>query len=577
MRRRSQAAGQIDLFAAPVPAPAAAPAPANDAPPHPAESLAPPPWALTPERKRVLEFLVLLGPSSVQAIGEALTSSTAPALDVDGVLVGMLPYGVVERHEQGWASTEKGYREVVAAHGLTANVESPAPAPQKPRARSADDLGDPAEIAAEIEEDMRGALDAIEGLTRELEQPQRSTAGEVWVVYAHTEEIQPAIIQASSRWSAEREVSFALGLSSSQCFAVPARSALLAGAVPIEQHPDRKQEAAGDLGDRIKHALDGLNDSAQMALDQLRTAHAEVLGCSVEELAAKREEEAAAKAKSLPVQRGKAAKRRADAPALEAGMRELTDRQRELLALVDVDPKTNRVIYTREEHVPDWAALKLVVEALGGKWVTNGKKTRGGWAFPDDVDAMDMIVAARDRGVVLDPKLLGFFFTSDELGDHLVARLQIQPGERVLEPSAGDGTLALAVRHAQPEARVSCVELLPDNRGKLTGHGFELIGDDFLKLRPEDHAPFDVVVANPPFGAGRPEIHHTKHMLRFLRPGGRMAAILPQGVQYRQDSLTTQFRDELARLGAAIEDNPPGAFREAGTMIKTVSAWLTKA
>ena len=246
------------------------------------------------------------------------------------------------------------------------------------------------------------------------------------------------------------------------------------------------------LGDAIEAALGDAIERADADIARLNQLHADILGCKVEELEArlatekaeqdreKADRKAEAKAQRLPTPQnapadlapparrargGRGAGAAAPAGAsLADGMRRLTARQVELLALVDVDRKTNRVVFTREEHVPDWAALKQAVEAIGGTWRGKTKNVRGGWAFPDEIDAMDAIRCALASGAIFDSKLLGFFPTSAELADAIVARLAIRPGDRVLEPSAGKGAIALAVRRACPGAEVVCVELVPEHQ-----------------------------------------------------------------------------------------------------------------
>ena len=198
--------------------------------------------------------------------------------------------------------------------------------------------------------------------------------------------------------------------------------------------------------------------------------------------------------------------------------------------------------------------------------------------FPDEIDAADAIAQARATGTVFDPTVAGLFETNDDLADALVARLNLRPGDRALEPSAGKtGALAQAVRRACPEAEIVCVELIPDHVEELRALGFNAIAADFLELGPADlGGSFDVVVANPPFGAGRVELHHLRHMLGFLAPGGRLGAIMPQSLEFRDDAFTTETRATLEEHGARYETNAPGSFREAGTMASTVSVWLTE-
>src|SRR6478735_1303752 len=108
---------------------------------------------------------------------------------------------------------------------------------------------------------------------------------------------------------------------------------------------------------------------------------------------------------------------------------------------------------------------------------------------------------------------------------------------RILEPSAGTGNLIAAVLESQPEAHVVAVEVNAALAGELmrkyaNGKDCSVICGDFLKLQPEktpdiNCSPFDAVIMNPPFGGGAWR-EHLRHAWRFVMPGGRLAAVLPQ-------------------------------------------------
>ncbi|HWA29171.1 MAG TPA: hypothetical protein VG734_26205 [Lacunisphaera sp.] len=268
------------------------------------------------------------------------------------------------------------------------------------------------------------------------------------------------------------------------------------------------------------------------------------------------------------------------APAADAsgeiGKRRLTHRQRELLACVRVED--NFAVYAREERIPDWNELKTTMLALGGKWKTASKKRPGGFEFADDADAAELVRLALESGEIFDPKAADFFWTNDELADELAAFVDPRPGDFVLEPSAGKGALAKAILRACPKAYLVCIEPFPPNRVELKKLGFEIGGDDFLTIAgPEEFAcEFSGVIMNPPFG-GRADIRHITHALKFLRSGGRLAAIASAGVKYRQDRLATEFRALIAKHGGEIVDNPAGSFAAAGTGVSTVTVRLRKA
>ena len=101
-------------------------------------------------------------------------------------------------------------------------------------------------------------------------------------------------------------------------------------------------------------------------------------------------------------------------------------------------------------------------------------------------------------------------------------------------------------------------------QGLFSDGGLEL--GDFLKAAPVQK--FDRVVMNPPFSR-QADIDHVTHAARFLKPGGRMVAIMSAGTIFRQNSKAVAFRGWLEALGGTLEDLPDGAFKASGTMVRT--------
>lgn len=134
-------------------------------------------------------------------------------------------------------------------------------------------------------------------------------------------------------------------------------------------------------------------------------------------------------------------------------------------------------------------------------------------------------------------------------------------GLRVLEPSAGIGTLADAASSAG--GSVSCCEVLPALREILAEKGYPLIGSDFLELG-EPLGTFNAVLMNPPFERGQ-DARHIMHAWRHLKPGGVLVAVCSEGPFYRQDKASAEFRAWVSAVVAVHEFEsiclPDGAFR----------------
>jgi len=201
------------------------------------------------------------------------------------------------------------------------------------------------------------------------------------------------------------------------------------------------------------------------------------------------------------------------------------------------------------------------LEAAGGKW---NKKARAHVFEGDAGDALDQLVTT---GEYRDTKReLQQFYTPPALAATLVQLAFVKPGSEVLEPSAGRGAIAQELRVAG--AKVSCVELDPKNAQALHAAGFEDVRNcDFLST-PAVRA-FDAVVMNPPF-AGRADIRHVTHALGFVKRGGWLIAVMSAGVQFREDAIGRDFRALVAKRDGFIREVEDGAFKEAGTMVRTV-------
>jgi len=164
--------------------------------------------------------------------------------------------------------------------------------------------------------------------------------------------------------------------------------------------------------------------------------------------------------------------------------------------------------------------------------------------------------------------------------------LNIQPGETVLEPSCGTGSLAVWAEAAG--ASVIANEIDPRRRVLAQTLGFETYGFDgeFIDDLLPGHLIPDVVLANPPFSssAGRVQrnsieygFHHVDSALRRLKNGGRFAIILGENGSPRSRH-GHRFWDYLhpeIQLRAFVE-LPGKEFYPNGTSVETTLIIGTK-
>lgn len=120
-----------------------------------------------------------------------------------------------------------------------------------------------------------------------------------------------------------------------------------------------------------------------------------------------------------------------------------------------------------------------------------------------------------------------FFPTPRGLVERMIQIANLDPSMTVLEPSAGKGNIALAIRAAG--CKVVCIEKVFTLAQHLESLGLECACSDFLTKEPE---PFDRVILNPPFERGIDE-DHILHAVKFLKPGGRLVGVISAGTASR--------------------------------------------
>lgn len=248
-----------------------------------------------------------------------------------------------------------------------------------------------------------------------------------------------------------------------------------------------------------------------------------------------------------------------------------------VLAVLSGARGEGRVAYLPEGQLDRKLYLHVndVLEGLGGAW---SRKLKG-HLFPEGTDVAALLDAAVVTGEYVSPKdvaaAFNFFRSPPAVVEAIVERLDIRPGHRVLEPSAGDGAICDGVRAACPRAVLDAVEIQDDLRAKLEAKRYPLVGRDFLDLRPTPERPYDRIAMNPPF-RGQADIEHVVHALSLLNPGGRLVAIMSAGTRFRHNKKAEAFRGLLQALDAEVEDLPEGSFLESGTGVQTILVTINK-
>lgn len=172
---------------------------------------------------------------------------------------------------------------------------------------------------------------------------------------------------------------------------------------------------------------------------------------------------------------------------------------------------------------------------------------------------------------------IDYFATPEPLGEKMVEWLHAQPGDSLLEPSAGDGAIARWMPNntsntvVEPSNDLQARLMRNVNNVKLFKSGFELM---------DLHNKFNGIVMNPPFGlGGKTAIEHVAKAYKHLKDGGRLIAIIPDGPAankrfdkwFNGDPDASRWQDRGVRDGVimATINLPDITFKRAGTAVRT--------
>jgi hypothetical protein len=216
-----------------------------------------------------------------------------------------------------------------------------------------------------------------------------------------------------------------------------------------------------------------------------------------------------------------------------------------------------------------YVAVDKVLKLLGGKWHRKERVHLFEQPIREKFDAVIL------TGEICDlQKELQFFETPDAVVEELL--VGILHGAVVLEPSAGKGAIVGGLlelgcyidMYELHEPFHAELEALDSPTGEEPSH-VKLCGTDFLDAEPEPL--YDAVVANPPFTAQQ-DVDHVSHMIGFLKKGGRLAAVMSNGVTFRQTKKTLALLEKLSEDMQMFEITPlpEGAFKASGTGVNTV-------
>lgn len=172
-------------------------------------------------------------------------------------------------------------------------------------------------------------------------------------------------------------------------------------------------------------------------------------------------------------------------------------------------------------------------------------------------------------------KDLQFYPSPPHVVEQVLKDLHLKEGARVLEPSAGQGAIALEA--ARRGARVDAYEYVDSHCDVLRGCArrenlnITVRRANFLSIEPVE--AYDFVCMNPPF-YGTHYMDHVRHAFKFLAPGGSLRAVLPASAAVNETRKHEAFRKWAKPLNdwgwaGPFKDLPAESFADSGTRINT--------
>jgi phospholipid N-methyltransferase len=187
---------------------------------------------------------------------------------------------------------------------------------------------------------------------------------------------------------------------------------------------------------------------------------------------------------------------------------------------------------------------------------------------------------------------LAFYPSPDAVADKAAEELHPAAGNRILEPSAGTGSLIRGIfRHIESRNRsrhsldqinpdtikVDAIEVSAARCDILRSSGLcdSVVHGNFLGIEPTPI--YDRIILNPPFNRTS-YMSHVRHAYDFLAENGKMVAILPITAAIGESKIHAQFHRWIDSTGhyARWVDLPTASFAESGTNISTTMLILRK-
>jgi methylase of polypeptide subunit release factors len=150
-----------------------------------------------------------------------------------------------------------------------------------------------------------------------------------------------------------------------------------------------------------------------------------------------------------------------------------------------------------------------------------------------------------------------FYPTPHGIVSRMLAKVDTGKISSILEPSAGKGDIADAVKEAWWRCKLRCIEIDENLQSVLQGKGHRVIDSDFLSYSGYDQ--FDLIIGNPPFSEGA---EHLLKAIDILYSGQIVFLLNAETIRKPHTNARKELEQKLSELDAEIEFIA-NAFRDA--------------
>lgn len=210
--------------------------------------------------------------------------------------------------------------------------------------------------------------------------------------------------------------------------------------------------------------------------------------------------------------------------------------------------------------------LQKVQESLRDEWMKS--LSRAGLHTPNEIVSAireiqqvvkpEKIDTTKQKLNRLELEIIGmksgdFFPTPRPICHELIAMADIKSDWRILEPSAGSGSIAELLIQTYPNIQLDVVEINSILREMLELKGFNLVGKNFLEFHPDQL--YNACIMNPPFCE---LVEHIYHAWELLIPKGVLVSVVPESVFFNRKYQV--FKDWLERKNSRTKRVDKNAF-----------------